>query len=126
MEQVTKSIKTGWKNFWRLNNLSLWCYLISFLLGIAFILIWQGVHRIIIFSAVYYKPLRPFVAKWFWLPRDLNEIPDVNYSIWVIISTIFKLIPISLYIGAGSWLLFKLGFCGQNFFCLFEKALVKL
>jgi hypothetical protein len=123
MQQVAQSIKTSWRNFWRVGNLSLWFYLGSFLLGFAFMFIWQGLQRIIVFSAVYYKPFRPFVAKWFWLPRDPSEMPEMKFSVWTIFSIMIQFVPVILYIGVGVWLLSKLGFYGQNFFWLFRRAL---
>lgn len=123
MEAVTQKKISYWKNYWRKDNLAMWLAVLSMLLGIQFFLVWQGIYRALLYIALYYQPIRLFLIRWFGLPPTMLDIPIPKFTFWILVSTLIRLIVVSIYIGTGIWLFSKVGFWGLNLFHILYQVI---
>ncbi len=117
-----KSYSLFWKNYLRKDNLAMWFAILSILLGIQFFLIWQGIYRAITYAGLYYRPIRPFLVRWFGFPISALDMPIPTFSFLVLFLTLVRLIVIVIYIGAGIWLITEVGFLQLNIFYILYQV----
>ena len=122
MNMIAKTYVEFWKSYWRKGNLALWIAIFATLLGIQFFLIWQGIYRALLYIAIYSKPIRPFLIRWFGLPSTALDAPIPKLSFLILISSLTRVFVVAFYIGSGIWLTTKVGFWGLNIFYLLYQA----
>jgi hypothetical protein len=119
MQVFAQTFVSHWRNYWRKDNLALWFAIVSILLGAQFFLIWLGIHRALLYIAIYYKPSRPFLIQRFGFPPTILEIPIPKFSFLVLVSILIRVFVVSFYIGAGIWLTTQVGFKLSIFYILY-------
>ena len=89
--------------------------------GVAFLLILHGLVFALILSARYWRP--PFDL-WVRVLRDPEYawvFTPVPMTWWRVLFFIVNMTVRLGMIAVGLWIIFKVGFCGQNFICLLAK-----
>ncbi len=105
--------------FWRMTGFVIAVALFTFIfLGFAITIIVQGTFFLILRLSTFWKPAQRLLGT-FSLPTS-EKLANWGRGKWVFVSLLS--IPELLFIAAGFWLLFDLGFKNQNFiYLLFFK-----
>jgi hypothetical protein len=122
MQMFTQTFVSYWKNYWRKGNLAMWFAILSMLLGVQFFLVWQGIYRALLYIALYYKPIRPFLIQWLGLPPTMLETPIPKFTLWLLVSTLMRALVVFIYMGAGVYLFTQVGFWGLNLFYILYQT----
>jgi hypothetical protein len=107
-----------WRNFMRLIIPIIIVGLISLAFGFAFMLIVNGIAFTILRLALYWQPAYSFYINAARLSDAPEQIPKLHLTPGDIFYLFIRLTPYLFSICAGLWLLFELGFCGQNLICI--------
>ncbi len=91
------------------------------LLGEAFFLLALAVLRALWLAAPLYPGVARWLARWGWPGGEYGAPPAATP--WRTLHTALWIALIVLALGAGAWLGFTKGFCGQNLLCLAWKLL---
>jgi hypothetical protein len=89
--------------------------------GVAFLLILHGFVFALFLSARYWKPAYGLLAWALPLGIQVSEFAPIPMTWWRAPLFIVNMTVRLGMIGVGMWILFRAGFCGQNFICLLAK-----
>jgi hypothetical protein len=87
--------------------------LFALALGFSFFMIMHGILTTLARSAAYWSPANKLMFHLTGISKDpipLNGYHSFRLFVWLIL--------LLVYIVAGTWILFKVGFCNQNLICL--------
>jgi hypothetical protein len=107
-----------WRNIMRLIIPIIIIGMIALALGFAFMLIVNGIAFTILRLALYWQPAYSLYTNATRLSDVPEQIPKHHLTRGDIFYLFIRLTPYLFSICAGIWLLFELGFCGQNLICM--------
>jgi len=119
--QLLHKSRNSSKYLLRLMGRSIGITLLAMLLGISFVVITQGVLLLSLRLAVIWKPAFIITSKFVGLEDGEIDFSPISFRWWQIPFWVINLSVHAAVIGFGIWLLFKGGFCDQNFICMLVK-----